>query len=112
LKWRHAAKETAVLNQEIENADQFGAPVFDELRAGQFSLHADMLAHGSEPNHSDRRRCGLTIRYCPPTVRTSIPLWQKGSIICRGTDPTGAWSNHPRPPGDDVETRVAVIGAN
>jgi len=44
LKWREVAKDQAVLNQEIENTAQMGEPVYDVLRAGQFSLHADMLA--------------------------------------------------------------------
>ena len=112
LKWRHAAKETAVLNQEIEDAEQFGRPVYDELKAGQFSLHADMLAHGSDPNNSDRRRCGLTIRYCPPTVKALNPAWTRGAIICRGSDPSGAWVSNPRPNGENVNAIVQVIGAN
>lgn len=112
LKWRHVAKEAAVLNQEIEDIGSFGQPVYDELRAGEFSLHADMLAHGSDPNNSERRRCGLTIRYCPPSVRTSVPAWYTGAIICRGSNPHGGWTNHPRPDGENVEARVAIIGAN
>jgi hypothetical protein len=112
LKWRQVTKDKAVLNQEIENAEQLGQPVYDVLKAGQFSLHADMLAHGSEPNGSDRRRCGLTVRYCPPTVRALNPDWTRGAVICRGTDPTGAWFPNPRPAGEDVSARVKVIGAN
>jgi non-heme Fe2+,alpha-ketoglutarate-dependent halogenase len=112
LKWRQVSKDQAVLNQEIENPEQFGAPVHDVLRAGQFSLHADMLAHGSEPNHSDRRRCGLTLRYCPPTVSPGIPAWGRGGILCRGSSSNPAWANHPRPPGEDFMAIVQVIGAN
>jgi hypothetical protein len=112
LKWREVEPGTAVLNQEIENADRLGEPVYDELKAGEFSLHADMLAHGSDPNHSDRRRCGLTIRYCPPTVRPLNPAWTAGAIICRGTDPTGCWPHHPRPDGENVGAVVKIIGAN
>jgi len=112
LKWREVAKDKAVLNQEIENTDQFGQPVYDELRAGQLSLHADMLAHGSEPNTSDRRRCGYTIRYCAPTVTSLNPDWLRGSILCRGSGAAGTWADNPRPPGDDVTARVKTIGAN
>lgn len=111
LKWRDV-KGPAVLNQEIENTDQMGDPVYDELKAGEFSLHADMLAHGSDPNASDRRRCGLTIRYCPPSVRVLNPDWGKGSILCRGSDPDGRWAHNPRPPGEDVSAIVKRIGAN
>ena len=28
------------------------------MPAGYLSLHADLLVHGSQPNHSARRRCG------------------------------------------------------
>ena len=85
LKFNQAAGP-AVLNQEIENATQYGEPVVDELKAGEISLHADMLAHGSPPNRSDRRRGGLTIRYCPTTVRSTAG-WNTNSIIVRGSDP-------------------------
>ncbi|MFI5356474.1 MAG: phytanoyl-CoA dioxygenase family protein [Opitutales bacterium] len=112
LKWRTVTKDKAVLNQEIEHTEQMGQPVYDELKAGEFSLHADMLAHGSDPNGSDRRRCGLTIRYCPTTVRSLNPDWTKGAILCRGSGENGAWTYRPRPPGEDVTVLVKKIGAN
>lgn len=111
LKWRQVAKDQAVLNQEIEHADQLGEPVHDELKAGWFSLHADMLAHGSAPNASTRRRCGLTVRYCPPTVRALNPRWALGSIHCRGAHPEH-WANNPRPSGENVDVIVQAIGGN
>ena len=112
LKWREVSTDKAVLNQEIENADQFGSPVYDELKAGQFSLHADMLAHGSDPNTSDRRRCGLTIRYCPPSVKAIDERWSKGAVLCRGSGVAGAWTYNPRPPGENIMAIVKAIGAN
>ena len=110
LKWSQVTKDKAVLNQEIDNAGQLGQPVYDELKAGQFSLHADMLAHGSDPNTSDRRRCGLTIRYCPPTVKALIPAWTRGAVVCRGSG--GSWPSNPRPAGEDCSAIVQAIGAN
>ncbi|MCE9616147.1 MAG: phytanoyl-CoA dioxygenase family protein [Lentisphaerae bacterium] len=104
LRWKDTP-DPAVLNQEIVDVAQFGAPVFDTLKAGEMSLHADMLAHGSEPNQSARRRCGLTIRYCPPVVR-SMANWNHASIICRGHDPSGHWHHSPRPAGEDYQPRV------
>jgi len=77
-------------------------PVDIELRAGQMSLHDVYMVHGSNPNHSDKRRAGLAIRYMPATSvfrrdlidRTdssgflvdfsSRPLW-----LLRGEDRTG-----------------------
>jgi hypothetical protein len=114
LKWREVGFDKAVLNQEIENAKKLGKPVYDELKAGQFSLHADMLAHGSDPNTSDRRRCGLTIRYCPPSVRALDERWTKGAVLCRGKGLKGKghWTYNPRPKGENVKAIVKVIGAN
>ena len=44
------------------------------LKAGGVSVHHPNIIHGSEPNHSPRRRCGLTIRYIPTTTRIR-PDW-------------------------------------
>ncbi len=85
-----------VLNQSIDNAEQYGAVVYDELKAGEVSIHADLLLHSSEANLSDRRRCGLTLRYCTPDVRAGSE-WNKKGVVVRGTDSTGHWANPPRP---------------
>jgi hypothetical protein len=106
----------AVLRIETVGAETLGAPYSDNLTAGQISLHADMLVHGSEPNLSTRRRCGLTIRYCPPEVTIFDPQWASGveAIICRGEDKSGRWQHHPRPAGNDVspENSPRNIGGN
>jgi hypothetical protein len=91
--------EHNVLNQTIENAEQYGNPVDDILKAGEVSIHSDLLLHGSEANESDRRRCGLTLRYCAAEVRAHMDWNQKGVIVA-GSDPSGHWSNRSRP---DVE---------
>jgi hypothetical protein len=101
MQWEQAA-EGSVLDRELVGADSLGDPVSNTLKAGQFSMHADMLAHGSLPNRSNRRRCGLTIRYCPPDVAITDVQWGKGieAILCRGQDTTGTWRHHPRPASD------------
>jgi hypothetical protein len=91
--------EHNVLDQTIENVEQFGTPVDDVLRAGEISLHSDLLLHGSEANDSDRRRCGLTLRYCAAEVRAGLDWNQKG-VIVGGSDPSGHWANPPRPEND------------
>ncbi|HWL09384.1 MAG TPA: phytanoyl-CoA dioxygenase family protein [Planctomicrobium sp.] len=85
-----------VLNQTIDNPEQYGPIVNDELKAGQISLHSDLLLHGSEANNSSRRRCGLTIRYASADVRAQMDWNQKG-VWVKGSDPTGHWVNRPRP---------------
>jgi ectoine hydroxylase-related dioxygenase (phytanoyl-CoA dioxygenase family) len=91
--------EGNVLNQTVENAEQYGTPVDDVLRAGEISIHSDLLLHGSEANESDRRRCGLTLRYCAADVRADLDWNQKG-VIVSGSDPSGHWANPARPKND------------
>ena len=89
-------EDSNVLNQTIPDIDQYGDPIDVELKAGQVSLHSDLLLHGSEANKSDRRRCGLTLRYCAAEVRAYMD-WDKKGIIVRGSDPSGHWGNPSRP---------------
>lgn len=97
----HLSEETEnnVLNQTVDNADQFGDPVDDVLQAGEISLHSDLLLHGSEANDSDRRRCGLTLRYCAADVRAYMD-WNGKGVIVSGSDPSGHWANPSRPTTD------------
>jgi hypothetical protein len=88
--------EHNVLNQTIDNAEQYGEVVDVELKAGEISLHCDLLLHGSEANHSDRRRCGLTLRYCAADVRAGLG-WNAKGVIVSGKDESGHWANPPRP---------------
>lgn len=110
------ADEDSVFHIQTKNADSMGTPVFDNLKAGQISMHADMIVHGSRANRSDRRRCGLTLRYCPPEVRIVDEDWANGveAILCRGADPSGNWKHHPRPDNDDITKTSSphVVGNN
>lgn len=101
LEWKDT-ESLAVLNQEIVNVERLGSPVYLDLKAGEISLHSDMLAHGSTPNRSTRRRCGLTMRYCTTDVKAINPNWARNVILCRGDDPHGHWENRPRPSGEDL----------
>jgi non-haem Fe2+, alpha-ketoglutarate-dependent halogenase len=94
---KSSAEEQNVLNQTALNPLQYGQePVLLAMAAGQISLHTDLLLHGSEPNHSARRRCGLTMRFVPPDVR-ALQGWNGNAVIGRGVDVSGHWSNWPRP---------------
>ena len=99
IVFEHSRKEEQnVLGQTVKDAEDYGlAPVDFEIKAGQISLHSDLLLHGSAPNQSDRRRCGLTMRFVPPEVKRALTGWNKNSIIARGTDVSGHWTNHPKP---------------
>jgi ectoine hydroxylase-related dioxygenase (phytanoyl-CoA dioxygenase family) len=91
--------ESNVLNQTVADAARFGDPVDVALQAGEISLHSDLLLHGSEANQSNRRRCGLTLRYCPADVRAGLG-WNAKGVIVSGSDPEGHWANPPRPETD------------
>lgn len=84
-----------VLNQVVPDIEKYGDPVYVELKAGEASLHSDLLLHGSEANTSTRRRCGLTLRYTPGDVRAYLGWADKG-VVAAGEKP-GHWANRPRP---------------
>ena len=78
------------INQEIphEYVDETRA-VDLELKAGQISVHDGHLFHASNPNRSERRRCGLTLRFIPTKVRQAEfnsvgSTWEP--ILVRGED--------------------------
>src|SRR6185312_11316133 len=73
--------EANVLNQTVPEAETLGKPVDNELKAGEISIHSDLLLHGSEANRSNRRRCGLTLRYCPADVRAELGWNAKGVVV-------------------------------
>ena len=78
------------INQQVDaSAVDTSQAVDIELRAGQASFHHGHLIHGSNPNRSDRRRCGLTIRLTTPDV-APVPGDENGAmwrpILVRGED--------------------------
>jgi non-heme Fe2+,alpha-ketoglutarate-dependent halogenase len=91
--------EANVLNQTVTDAETLGEPVNVELNAGEISIHSDLLLHGSEANQSSKRRCGLTLRYCPAMVRAGLG-WNAKGVVVSGEDETGHWANPPRPQTD------------
>ena len=88
--------EANVLNQTVAGAEQLGEPVLAELKAGEISIHSDLLLHGSEANQSARRRCGLTLRYCAADVRARLG-WNAKGVVVSGRDESGHWGNPARP---------------
>ena len=78
------------INQEIPKEEIIAEEAFDlSLKAGQISIHDGHLIHSSRPNHSQRRRCGLTVRFIKPEVR-QIELNSTESnwnpVLVRGQD--------------------------
>lgn len=87
--------ESNVLDQTVPEVEKYGAPVYVELKAGEASLHSDLLLHGSEANASTRRRCGLTLRYTTGDVQAHMGWHEKG-VVVNGAPPAH-WSNRTRP---------------
>ena len=98
IEWREShASENNVLNQTVDNALDFGGPPVDnELKAGQMSIHNDLLLHGSDANDSARRRCGLTLRYCAADVHAYMDWNLKGVVVAGEADPR-LWPGATRP---------------
>jgi len=101
---RHNENKADGLALSLElDASQFDAAqaVDIVLEPGQISLHDVYLYHGSEPNHSDHSRRGMTLRFMPTTsiyrhdltVRTShdgpLSMSERTVYLMRGVDRSG-----------------------
>ncbi|XP_053180087.1 probable alpha-ketoglutarate-dependent hypophosphite dioxygenase [Scomber japonicus] len=79
------------VNQEIpEELVQSEKAVLCPLLAGQMSVHDGLLVHASDPNTSQRRRCGFVIRYVPtcayPIQDPDRPRKFHATMLASGTD--------------------------
>ena len=74
------------LNQELLMSEQEEQGAIDnELRAGQISIHHGLMAHGSRPNRSTRRRCGMAMIYVPAdSKRAEDATSQHKVVLVRG----------------------------
>lgn len=96
LTWQLSeTDESNVLNQTVPEVEKYGAPVDVTLAAGEASVHSDLLLHGSEANESERRRCGLTLRFTTGDVRAYLGWDEKGVVVAGDKPPH--WSNRERP---------------
>ena len=89
------------INQEIPEESFDSSQTVDlVLKAGQMSVHDGMLIHGSNPNRSARRRCGLAIRFIAPRVRqvraNSLGRHYRPVLVC-GRDRYGHFPRTPVP---------------
>jgi non-heme Fe2+,alpha-ketoglutarate-dependent halogenase len=103
---------TVVLNRRVEGHEQFTDAFVNELRAGEVSLHTDLLLHGSPVNQSIRRRCGITLRFVAADVRAVAggEQWIKGAVHVAGGDPVGYWPSAERPSGEEPDRMARFFG--
>ena len=103
---------TRVLGRRAKGVSAATPRFLNVLRAGEASLHSDLLLHGSAVNTSNRRRAGLTLRYAAASVRLidGHDAWRKSAVHLRDGDPEGFWSNRRRPPGEAPERMAGFWG--
>jgi ectoine hydroxylase-related dioxygenase (phytanoyl-CoA dioxygenase family) len=72
----------------VQRREELAVPCI--LEAGQCSLHDARLMHGSEPNTSDIRRCGYTMRFMGTNVKLNPEVETYHHIyLARGKDKVG-----------------------
>lgn len=92
------------IDQELQVDSKEAARAIDlVLKAGQISIHDGLAIHGSQPNRSQRRRCGLALTYIPTQVRPTSPgpigtdlKWRP--ILVRGRDQERNFTSIQEPP--------------
>jgi ectoine hydroxylase-related dioxygenase (phytanoyl-CoA dioxygenase family) len=95
-------------NQEIDPDSIDESKAVDlELRAGEASLHDGMTVHGSNPNRSGRRRCGMTVRFTRPDIKPVAGVFMDKPILLCGEDRYGHFQYLPRPVFDRVSGSVS-----
>ncbi|HUR78269.1 MAG TPA: phytanoyl-CoA dioxygenase family protein [Acidimicrobiales bacterium] len=103
---------TRVLGRRVSNAAQYDDNHYvNALRAGQASIHSDLLLHGSRANTSERRRAGMTLRFAAAdvTVEPGWEHWLGPSVHARGEIPE-RWPNRRRPNGERPERMAEFFG--
>jgi hypothetical protein len=80
------------------------------LRAGELSLHAPDVAHGSSPNFSDEKRVGFVIRYVTPDARPVHGC--PATLLARGTDAFGHFALAEPPRATDEAQALDAMRAS
>lgn len=73
----------------VENLIETFGVVDIELQPGDISIHHPQIVHGSEPNTSSKRRCGLDIGFIQTSTRVCNQELYLDPILARGTQVKG-----------------------
>lgn len=103
---------SVVLNRRVVEHEDYVDVALNEMQAGEVSLHTDLLLHGSPPNFSARRRCGIALRYLAAEVKV-IPggeSWTRSAVHIGDGDPSSYWPNRTRPLKDEPHKMAGFVG--
>lgn len=98
---------TEILPVQREEAKR----IYIELQPNQCSLHNARVMHGSEPNTSNLRRCGWTMRFCSTAVKFHQERFGGGHhvYLARGQDRGGnVYADPTRSYPEVMKTRHAL----
>ncbi len=87
--------------------------VYIELEPNECSLHDARIQHGSEPNTSDIRRCGWTLRFCSAAVKFNEEAFAGAHhvYLARGVDQGGNTYADPARSYPEVLERRGMSGS-
>ena len=106
-------EERNVLNLTVHDPEKYGSNNKKVcLKAGQASLHSDLLLHGSGINESNQPRIGLALSYHPPDVRAVVNGRRGFGFLCRGIDIDNYWNLKPKRPIVDRIPKFHGVGGN
>lgn len=94
---RHTEEDNVLSSRIDPSLVQEEKAVDIVLKAGDVSVHHPNIVHGSNPNLSARRRCGLTIRYIPTSTRIVHEGPWASAFLLRGKAVDGINTYLPRP---------------
>ena len=103
---------SVVLNRRVVEHEDYVDVALNEMQAGEVSLHTALLLHGSPPNFSARRRCGIALRYLAAEVKV-VPggeSWTRSAVHIGDGDPSGYWPNRTRPLKDEPHKMAGFVG--
>ena len=100
------SSKNLVLDQEVSDSQINSNDIVSlNLKAGEISIHDDGLLHGSLANHSNRIRCGITMRFAPVNVKADLSIWPHFEAqLVRGVDDYKLNPIAPIPRGEAVPT--------
>lgn len=98
-----------MLYSEVDMHIDYDAAVDLVLAPGDVSVHNPFIVHGSSPNHSKSRRCGMDMGFIPTTTGVESTGVYTNPLLVRGEPVEGVNSYRPWPKFDPACT-IAFAG--